>query len=75
MVNRWSPADVPASRDGKSGWYKLHNKYSAAAFNTTCDTIIIGDSIASGLTRYKNVWKKSFSNALNFGIGGDMIRA
>ena len=54
MVNVWSPASVPASRDNKPGWYKLHNKYAASAY--TIQNVIlylIGDSIVAGLTRYE----------------------
>ena len=36
---------------------------------THFDTIIIGDSIATGLSR--NVWETFFKESLNLGIGGD----
>ena len=71
MVNDWSPAYVAASRDNKPGWYKIHNKHTNTAFTTSAETIIIGDSIALGLERYKNVWHKHFKNATNLGIAGD----
>ena len=74
MVNSWSPASVPASRDNKPGWYKLHNKHAKDAFNTRSDTLLIGDSIVSGLSRYKSVWNKFFGGVLNQGIGGDMTQ-
>ena len=38
---------------------------------THFDTIIIGDSIAAGLSRYSNVWETFFKESLNLGIGGD----
>ena len=71
MVNDWLPAYVPASRDSKPGWYKTHQRLAKTTFSTNADTLIIGDSIALGLERYKNVWKESFHGALNLGIGGD----
>ncbi len=74
ICNAWSPASVPASRDNKPGWYKLHNKYTKVAFSTSCDTLVIGDSIVSGLLRYKDVWTKFFADAINLGIGGDMTQ-
>ena len=70
-MNSWTPASVPASRDTKPGWYKLHNKHANAAFNSSSDTLLIGDSIVSGLSRYESVWNSHFKNALNQGIGGD----
>ena len=71
MVNDWSPASVPASRDSKPGWYKLHKRFAKEAFSTTSETILIGDSIVSGLTRYESVWTNFFENSINLGIGGD----
>ena len=43
------------------------------AVNTKQETLLIGDSIVSGLSRYWKVWSKYFEplQALNFGIGGD----
>ena len=43
------------------------------AANTKQEILLIGDSIVSGLSRYRKVWSKYFEplQALNFGIGGD----
>ena len=38
---------------------------------STLSTIVIGDSIAAGLARFRDVWHNFFHNALNVGIGGD----
>ena len=38
---------------------------------THFDTIIIGDSIAAGLSCYSNIWETFFKESLNLGIGGD----
>ena len=44
-------------------------------FDTSCETLLIGDSIVCGLSRYKKIWDKYFFNsALNLGIGGDMLQ-
>ena len=74
MVNGWSPASVPASRDNKPGWYKLHNKYASQIFNSNADIIIVGDSIVTGLSRYTSVWDRFFPDVVNAGIGGDMTQ-
>ena len=71
MSNAWSPASIPASRDNKTGWFKLQKKQAAEVFNACSETLIIGDSIVSGLTRYERVWDRYFPNTLNNGIGGD----
>ena len=40
------------------------------------DTLLLGDSIVAGLSRYPNVWNEYFApiNALNLDIGGDRIK-
>ena len=37
-------------------------------------SIILGDSIAAGLSRYPEIWSNFFSNFSNFGIGGDRVQ-
>ena len=57
----------------QNGWLNKHNKHVAplkAKSNTS--TAVIGDSIAAGLMRYRNVWDENFNrNKVNCGIGGD----
>ena len=38
-------------------------------------TLLIGDSIIAGLSRYSNIWKRYFKPlyAINCGIGGDRM--
>lgn len=38
---------------------------------STVKSFLLEDSIIAGLKRYDNVWKKCFSNILNFETGGD----
>ena len=72
MVNSYSsPATVLASRDTKPGWYKTHNKLAKTTLSIWCETLLISDSIVSGLARYKQIQNKYFSNTLNLGIVGD----
>ena len=39
-------------------------------------TLLIGDSIIAGLSRYSNIWNRYCkpSNAINCGIGGDRVQ-
>ena len=39
-------------------------------------TLLIGDSIIAGLSRYSNIWKSYFQplNDINCGIGGDRVQ-
>ena len=66
----------PTGKFYKSGWLNKHNKHAAllkAKSNTS--TAVIGDSIAAGLMRYRNVWDENFTrNTVNCGIGGDKTR-
>ena len=73
MANKWSPACEPASRD-KPGWLKTHFKLAKATYASICNTILIGDSIVSGLGRYQSVWDQFFPNAVNLGVGGDLTQ-
>ena len=63
----------PTGRFYKNRWLNKHNRHLAllkAKSNTS--TVVIGDSIAAGLMRYRNIWEKNFcKDTLNCGIGGD----
>ena len=41
--------------------------------NSDAPIIITGDSIATGLRRYKHVWRNYFKDAVNLGISGDHV--
>ena len=65
---------TPSRRDTKPGWLRTHNGYCGRlSMNPiAAETILIGDSLILGLTRYESIWYKFFNKiALNFGIGGD----
>ena len=66
---------TPVSRDYRIGWIDHHNGNKDTALQSKSNILIIGDSIVSGLTRYKDIWYKYFgkNHALNFGIPGDHI--
>ena len=63
----------PTGRFYKNGWLNKHNRHVAllnAKSNTS--TVVIGDSIAAGLMRYRNVWDENFNrDTINCGIVGD----
>ena len=65
---------IPTERFNKLNWFKLHNHHCTVAEKSNATTLLIGDFIVAGLSRYPNVWKKYFlHNSVNFGIGGDRV--
>ena len=66
-----SLSSTPAKRLNKINWLSTHVKHQNDLLHSTTDTILIGDSIAAGLSRFNDVWFKFFDKVLNFGIGGD----
>ena len=63
----------PSPRDYRIGWLDNHNDQVQIAKTSKSSRLIIGDSIASGLSRYPKVWYKYFAkkSSINFGIPGD----
>ena len=57
-------------------WLNFHYDHCSNLAKNTFETIIIGDSIVAGLSRYQNVRDKFLKplKALNCGIGGDRIQ-
>ena len=41
--------------------------------NFAAPIIAIGDSIATGLRKYRHIWRNYFKDALNLGISGDRV--
>ena len=61
----------------KTNWlHSHHNQCSKLSLLNYYETIIIGDSIARGLSRYQNLWAKFLQplSFLNCGIGGDEVQ-
>ena len=56
-------------------WLNFHYDYCSKLVKLTFETIIIGDSIVAGLSRYQNVLDKFLKplKALNCDVGGDRI--
>ena len=66
----------PLPRSNNTNWLKLHNKHCNDIINSSYSTLLIGDSLIAGLSRYPNIWRRYFKplNAINCGIGGDRIQ-
>ena len=62
---------TPTKGSQKINWLDDHKNHIHQLIYTHFDTIIIGDSIAAGLSRYSNVWETFFNESLNLSIGGD----
>ena len=67
---------TPSTRFLKMNWLNFHYDHCSKSAKNTFETIIIGDSIVAGLSRYQNVRDKFLKplKALNCGIGGDRIQ-
>ena len=53
-------AEIPSACHNKVGWFENHPKHICLTKRMQSATLLIGDSIAAGLTCYQNVWKKYF---------------
>ena len=70
-----SQTSTPVKRFCKSGWHKIHQQHmSALITNRNIQTVLLGDPMTQGLSRYKNVWNSFFGkDTLNYGILGDKV--
>ena len=67
-------ASVPSERFYNNNWLKIHQNHCFKVKQENINSIIIGDSIASGLMRYTNIWNNLFGNRfINLGISGDRV--
>ena len=46
---------IPTERFNKLNWFKLHNHHCTVAEKSNATTLLIGDSIVAGLSRYPNM--------------------
>ena len=67
------PATISTVPNNKVGWYKNRERQVNLINNLQSSTLFIVNSIAAGLSRYKNVWQKyfKFPKTINCGIPGD----
>ena len=52
---------IPAERFYKSNWIEYHRNHSSMIKDTKLDTLLLGDSLVAGLSRYPNVWNEYFA--------------
>ena len=57
----------------KSNWLECHRYHYLLLKNQFTNTLLLGDSITAGLSRYLKVWQRYFLplNASNLGIARD----
>ena len=67
-------ASIPSKRFYNNNWFKIHQNHCFKVKQENMNSIIIGDSILAGLTRYSNIWNNLFGNRfINLGISGDRV--
>ena len=67
-------ASIPSERFYNNNWLKIHCNHYFQVKHENINSIIIGDSIAAGLTQYTNIWNIFFGNRfISFGISGDRV--
>ena len=66
---------IPSARISKPNWLEFDLKHCSILTNDKCGTILIRDSIVTGLSRYQDVWNGNFFfNTLNCGRGVDKVQ-
>ena len=67
---------IPSMRSSKTNWLNFHRHHCSSLIGNRFKTIIIGDSIAAGLNRYRSVWTKCLEplKTQTFCIGGDRVQ-
>ena len=67
---------IPSMRSSKANCLNFHRHHCSSLITNRFKTIIIGDSIAAGLNRYRSVRTKYLEplKTLNCGIGGDRVQ-
>ena len=66
---------IPSMNFSKTNWLNFHRHHCFSLITNRFKTIIIGDSIAAGLNRYRSVWTKYLEplKTLNCAIGDDRL--
>ena len=71
--NHTKSCRLPVPHFHKLGWQETHTFHKKLLKNSAAPTIIIGDSIVTGLRRYRHIWKNYFKDAINLSISGDRV--
>ena len=65
---------IPLKRFYNNNWLKIHQNHCFQVKQENINSIIIGDAIVAGLTRYTNMGNNLFGNRfINLGISGDLV--
>ena len=67
---------TPSTRFSRMNWLNIHHNHSSKSAKNNFETILIGDLIVAGLSRFQNVWEKFLKplKSLNCGMGGNRIQ-
>ena len=67
------PATISTARNNKVSWHENHERQVNLINKLQPSTLLIGDSIFIGFSRYKNIWQKyfKFPKTVNCGISWD----
>ena len=49
---------IPTGRFYKSNWVEYHRSHCFNVKDSKSDTLLLGDSVVTGLSRYPNVWNE-----------------
>ena len=71
--NHTKSCRLPVPRIHKLGWQETHTFQKKLLNSSATPIIIIGDSFATGLRRYRHIWRNYFKDVLNLGIGGGHV--
>ena len=71
--NHTKSCRLPVSRLHKLGWQETNTFQKKFFKNSAASIIITGDSITTGLGRYRHIWKNYFKDTLNLGISGNRV--
>ena len=66
---------IPTLRFSKTNWLNFHHHHCSSLITSCFKTVIIGDSIAAGQSKYQNVWTKFLEplKTLNCGRGDNSV--
>ena len=65
---------TPSTRLSKISRIENHKNHCVIAKSCTVKSLLLGDPIIAGLKQYDNLWKRYFSDTLNFGRGSDCVK-
>ena len=67
---------IPLASPLKAKWFQVHREHCFLLNSKSFKSILIGDSLMTGLHRYYKIWNNFFKakDALNCGIGGDKVQ-